>query len=65
MTRTFNWRLVIKTMGVLLCIESLFMLIPTCVSWGYRDPDTGAFVVSTIITLLGGLLLCVCGREAT
>lgn len=64
MTRTFNWRLVIKTMGVLLCIESLFMLIPTCVSWGYRDPDTGAFVVSTILTLLGGVVGCAVGRKA-
>ena len=64
MTRTFNWRLVIKTMGVLLCIESLFMLIPTCVSWVYRDPDAGAFVVSTILTLLGGVVGCAIGRKA-
>ena len=65
MTRTFNWRLVFKTMGVLLCIEALFMLIPTFTSFGLGDPDTGAFLVSTILTLLGGLLLCICGRNAT
>ena len=65
MTRTFNWRLVFKTMGVLLCIEALFMLVPTFTSFGFGDPDTGAFLVSTILTLLGGLLLCICGRNAT
>lgn len=64
MTRTFNRRLVFKTMGVLLCMEALFMLVPTFTSWGYGDADTGAFLVSTMITLLAGGLLCLFGREA-
>ncbi len=64
MTRTFNWRLVFKTMGVLLCIEALFMLVPTLVSWLYDDADTCAFLVSTLLTLSAGLLLWLCGRNA-
>ncbi len=64
MTRTFNWKLVFKTMGVLLCLEALFMLVPSFASWAYNEPDTGAFLVSTALTLLGGLLAFWIGRKA-
>ncbi len=64
MTRTFNWKLVFKTMGVLLCLEALFMLVPTFASWAYNEPDTGAFLVSTALTLVGGLVAFAIGRKA-
>lgn len=64
MTRTFNWKIVFRTLGALLIIESLFMLLPTVVTFLYGEWDSGAFVVSTLITFLCGIIgLCV-GRRA-
>ena len=64
MTRTFNWRLVIKTLGALLLIESFFMLIATLVARLYDEYDFGAFLLSTVITLAGGLIAIIAGRHA-
>lgn len=64
MTRTFNWRLVFKTMGVLLCLEALTMSAPTIAAFWYNDPDIIAWIVSTLLTLLGGLLVLGLGRRA-
>ena len=52
MTRTFNWRLVFKTMGVLTTLEALVMLVPTLTAWWYDEADMGAWIVSSAITWL-------------
>ncbi len=49
MTRTFNWRLVFKTMGVLTLLEAQFMLIPTFAAWWYDEPDLGAWIILSLI----------------
>ncbi|MBR1516426.1 MAG: TrkH family potassium uptake protein [Paludibacteraceae bacterium] len=64
MTRAFNKRLVFSTMGALLLIETLFMAIATGVGFYYDEADQGAFLVSTIITFLGGVLGLLMGRRA-
>ncbi|MGN1248400.1 MAG: TrkH family potassium uptake protein [Paludibacteraceae bacterium] len=64
MTRTFNRKIVVKTLGALLCLEALFMLIPMFTSLAYREPDFEAWLVSTAITLLAGLLGLLIGRRA-
>lgn len=64
MTRTFNWRLIFKTMGVLITLEAIFMLIPTFVAWWYDEPDLGAWIVSSIITWLSSWWLLLAGRKA-
>lgn len=64
MTRAFNTRLVVRTMGALLLIEALFMALATAVSWWYAEPDDGAFLLSTLLTLLGGGLGLLVGRRA-
>ena len=64
MTRTFNWKIVFRTLGALLIIESLFMLLPTGIAFLYGEWDTGAFVVSTVITVLFGFLGLLIGRHA-
>ena len=64
MTRTFNTRMVFRTMGALLLIEAIFMAVAMCVSLWYKEADTGIFLISTIITLLAGVIgLCI-GRRA-
>ena len=64
MTRTFNWRLVFKTMGILTTLEALFMLIPTFASWWYHEADMGAWVVSSAITWFSSWWMLLAGRSA-
>lgn len=64
MTRTFNSRIVIKTMGVLLLIEAAFMLLPTIVSWYYDEADFRVFRLSTCITLAAGIVGTLFGHHA-
>ena len=64
MTRTFNTRMVFRTMGALLLIEAVFMTLALGVSLWYGEADSGIFFLSTIITLLAGIIgLCI-GRRA-
>ena len=64
MTRTFNWRIVFKTMGVLTMLEAIFMLIPTFAAWWYREADFGAWIVSCAITWLSCWWMIGAGRKA-
>lgn len=64
MTRTFNTRMVFRTMGALLILEALFMAIALGVSLWYKEADSGIFLLSTIITFLAGLIGIAVGRHA-
>ena len=64
MTRTFNTRMVFRTMGALLLLEAIFMAIAMGVSLWYKEADTGIFLISTIITLLAGVIGLFIGRRA-
>ena len=64
MTRTFNTRMVFRTMGALLILEALFMAVAMGVSLWYAEADSGVFLLSTIITLLAGLIGLIIGRRA-
>ena len=52
-------------MGALLVIESVFMAIAMAVSFFYGDPDDGAFLVSTILTLVAGWIGIAIGTGAS
>ena len=64
MTRTFNTRMVFRTMGALLLIEAVFMTMALFVSLWYSEADSGVFLLSTIITLLAGVIGLLVGRRA-
>lgn len=64
MTHTFNWKIVFKTYGALLVLESLFMVVPTLFSHVYGEWDTMSFCISTGMTLLAGLIGLMVGRKA-
>ncbi len=64
MTRTFNTRMVFRTMGALLLIESVFMALALGVSLWYGEADSGVFLLSTIITLLAGFIGLLVGHRA-
>ena len=64
MTRTFNTRMVFRTMGALLLIEAVFMTLALGISLWYGEADSGIFLLSTIITLAAGLIGLLVGRRA-
>ena len=64
MTRTFNWRLVFKTMGVLITLEAIFMLVPTFAAWWYHEADLGAWIVASAITWVSSWWMLGAGRKA-
>ena len=47
MTRTFNTRMVFRTMGALLLIEAVFMTLALGVSLWYGEADSDIFLFST------------------
>ena len=46
----FNYQLTSRIFGILLLIESAFILLSAAVAWFYRGPDTLSFIISTLIT---------------
>ncbi|MBR6116248.1 MAG: TrkH family potassium uptake protein [Paludibacteraceae bacterium] len=64
MNRLFNTKIVFRTLGALLLIESLFMLVPTVTAYLYENSDLGAWIVTTVLTMLGGLVFLLVGKGA-
>lgn len=64
MTHTFNWKMVFRTQGALLLIESAFLLLPTVVALLYHESDAFAFGFSTALTALCGLISLRVGHNA-
>ncbi|MBO5013973.1 MAG: TrkH family potassium uptake protein [Paludibacteraceae bacterium] len=56
--------MVFRTMGALLLIEAVFMTMALFVSLWYGEADSGVFLLSTIITLLAGVIGLLVGRRA-
>ena len=55
MTRTFNIKIIFKTMGILLIIEAFFMAIATLVSWLYKETCFEIFLYCSLFTFIIGL----------
>lgn len=62
--KAFNTRLVVKTLGALVLIESVFMVLATGVAYHFADPDREAFLLSTIFALLISIGAFAIGRDA-
>lgn len=52
-----NFRVILKFIGILLCMESIFLLISFFVALFYDDGDATAFMQSTLITAVTGGIL--------
>lgn len=66
MTRTFNTRLVTKTLGALLMILAVFMLMPTAVAYLYGESEEFmVFLYVTGFTFLVGLIALLIGVKAS
>lgn len=64
MNRLFNTKIVFRTLGALLLIESLFMLVPMVTAYGYGNSDLGAWIVTVVLTLVVGLVFLLIGHGA-
>lgn len=58
-----NYKLISYFLGLLLCVESGFLILSLLVAICYRGTDINAFVISITLTLLSGLLLMFAGRK--
>ncbi len=56
---------IIYLIGMLLCILSLFMMIPAFVDWFYGNNDWPAFVGASFLTLFVGGILYLSNRDST
>ena len=54
---------IIYLIGMLLCILSLFMMIPAIVDWFYGNNDWPSFVGSSLATLFVGAILFLSNRD--
>lgn len=52
-----NFRMIFKSLGMVLCIEGMCMFPSLAVSLIYKQSDSGAFLISISILLLAGLLM--------
>lgn len=59
----FNYRFVLKTIGFLLIIESMFMMVATIVSFYSRDTSGDALLISSSITIFAGIFLRLVGTD--
>ena len=59
-----NRKLIAQIIGVLLGLESLFLLFALIVSLIYNEDDSLAFVLSIVITFAVGLLFYLLGKDA-
>lgn len=62
-----NWRYILSLFGILLLMESFFMMVTTGVALYYSfmagDKDWSAFAITTAITITAGLLLWLPNRK--
>ena len=54
MIKNFNWRMVLRMLGILLLVEAFFMLTATIVSYIYKEDDFRALLESSLITAIMG-----------
>ncbi|MDR1810032.1 MAG: TrkH family potassium uptake protein [Prevotella sp.] len=59
----FNFRFVLKTLGFLLLIESLFMMTAAIVAFYYHDMSGDAILTGCAVTLVSGMLLRLIGFQ--
>lgn len=59
----FNYRFVLKTLGFLLIIESLFMMISTVVSFYYHEAAGDAMLIGSTITFFAGIFTRLVGTD--
>ncbi|WP_165044224.1 TrkH family potassium uptake protein [Dysgonomonas sp. ZJ709] len=60
---SFNYRFVLKTIGFLLIIESLFMMVATIVSFAFHETSGDMMLISSAITFFAGIVFRLIGTD--
>lgn len=60
-----NWKIIYKVLGQLLFVEAIMMIFCVIISFLYQEDDLFAFIISMVITVLGGFFLMFMGRNAS
>ena len=59
-----NYGIITKIIGQLLFIEALMMMVCLGTSFFYAEDDVLSFLISMLVTMVGGLLFRYAGRNA-
>lgn len=59
----FNYRFILKTIGFLLIIESLFMMAATVIAFYYHEMVGDAMLISSTITFFAGIFIRLLGTD--
>lgn len=63
--KAFNTKLVVRTLGALVLIETCLIGLCTAVGYLYNDPDRETFLISTVLAFCTGLAGVLGGRNAS
>ncbi len=63
--RNFNFQYVLSNIGLVVMIESIFMLISAFVGEYYSEPAAKSLYISTLITFFSGLIMYLPGRKTS
>ncbi len=58
-----NFKIVFRVIGMLLCMEAFFMIVPFLVSLWYDESDTLAFLTTIGITIVAGAMMIMTTRN--
>ena len=58
-----NFKIVFRVIGMLLCMEAFFMIVPLLVSLWYDESDTLAFLTTIGITIVAGAMMIMTTRN--
>jgi len=61
----FNFKVIVKIMGLLLVVEAAAMILALLVAIGYGGPDVNSFLYSIGITAVSGGILFLLGRKSS
>ncbi len=64
MNKEFNYKLVLKILGSLLLVESIFILTSAIVSSIYNENDWHYFVKTSLIAIVSGSIFILIGKDA-
>ena len=62
-TLNFNYRFVLKTVGFILIIESMFMMLSTIISFYSHEMAGDAMLLSSVITFFSGIFIRLIGTD--
>ena len=64
MTKTLNWRYVVKVLGMFILFEIAFLLVSTGVSIFYGEDDLNAFICTIMLSAVIAAICLLTGKNS-